>query len=106
MIRLWVLLWMLGGLLAGPAYSDELRHGYIEIRQTTSDTYNLLFKIPAQGEDLRLGIYVALPEGTHDTAPPRSAFGNGVYVERRTIRREGVLTGQSIAIQGLSATRI
>ena len=104
MMRLFLVLWMLGALLPCPARSDELRPGYLEIRQTASDTYSLLFKIPAMGEDLRLGIYVALPEGTYDAAPPRSAFGKGAYVERRTIRREGGLTGQSIAIQGLSAT--
>jgi len=103
MTRLFLVLWMLGAL-ACPARSDELRPGYLEIRQTASDIYSLLFKIPAMGDDLRLGIYVALPEGTYDTAPPRSAFGNGVYVERRTIRREGGLTGHSIVIQGLSAT--
>src|SRR5207342_497445 len=104
MIRLWVLSWMLGGLLVGPACSDELRPGYLEIRQTTSNTYNLLFKIPALGEDLRLGIYLALPEGTLDTTPPRGSFSNGAYVERRTIRRDGGLAGLVIDIQGLSAT--
>jgi hydrogenase/urease accessory protein HupE len=103
-IRLWVLLLMLGGLLAGPACSDELRPGYLEIRQATSDTYNLLFKIPAQGDDFRLGIYLTLPEGTQDTTPPRASFGNGAYVERRTVRRDGGLTGLAIDIQGLSAT--
>jgi hydrogenase/urease accessory protein HupE len=104
MIRLLMSLLTLGGLLAGPASSDELRPGYLEIRQTTSNTYNLLFKIPALGEDLRLGIYVALPEDTHDTTPPRASFGNGAYVERRTIRRDGGLAGLAIDIQGLSAT--
>ena len=88
----------------GPACADELRPGYLEIRQTASDTYNLLFKIPAQGEDLRLGIYLALPEGAQDTTPPRASFGNGAYVERRTIRRDGGLAGLTIDIQGLSAT--
>ena len=104
MIRLWILLSLLGGLLAGPAWSDELRPGYLEIRQTTSDTYNLLFKIPAQGEDRRLGIYVALPEGAHDAMPPRASFGNGAYVERRIIRRDGGLSGLTVDIKGLSAT--
>ena len=104
MIRLWILLCTLGGLLADPACSDELRPGYLEIHQTTSDTYSLLFKIPAMGDDLRLGVYVALPEGTHDTTPPRASFGNGAYVERRTIRRDGGLAGLAIDIQGLSAT--
>jgi hydrogenase/urease accessory protein HupE len=104
MMRLLFALGILATLLACPARSDELRPGYLEIRQTGPDTYNLLFKIPARGEELRLGIYVALPEGTTDAAPPQAAFSNGAYVERRTIRREGGLAGQTIAIRGLSAT--
>jgi hydrogenase/urease accessory protein HupE len=102
--RLFLVLWVLGALLTCSARSDELRPGYLEIRQTASDTYILLFKIPASGEDLRLAIYVALPEGTHDAAPARVAFTNGAYVERRTIRRDGGLVGHTVAIKGLSAT--
>ena len=103
MTRLFLILSMLGAL-AIPARSDELRPGYLEIRQTASDTYSLLFKIPALGDDLRLGIYVALPEGTYDAAARRAAFNNGAYVERRTIRRNGGLAGLTVAIQGLSVT--
>ena len=91
-------------LLAQPAVSDELRPGYLEMRQTGPGAYNLLFKIPARGEDLRLAIYVNLPEGTQDVAPPRASFSDGAYVERRTIRRDGGLIGQAVSIEGLSAT--
>jgi hydrogenase/urease accessory protein HupE len=91
-------------LLAQPATSDELRPGYLEMRQTSPGAYNLLFKIPARGEDFRLAIYVKLPEGTQDVAPPRGSFGEGAYVERRTIRRDGGLAGQAVSIEGLSAT--
>ena len=94
---------VLGMLLAHPTLSDELRPGYLELRQTTSDAYSLLFKVPARG-DLRLGIYVNLPEGTHDAAPPRTSFNGNAYVERRSIRRDGGLTGHTISIEGLSAT--
>jgi hydrogenase/urease accessory protein HupE len=104
MKRLLLVLSMLGGLFSSPACADELRPGYLEIRQNGPDTYSLLFKIPAQGEDLRLGIYVALPEGTKDVTPPRASFGNGAFVERRTIRRGGGLAGQTVGIEGLSAT--
>src|SRR5258708_36674017 len=90
-------------LLAQPALSDELRPGYLEMRQIGPGAYNLLFKIPARGEDLRLAIYVSLPGGTQDVAAPRGAFSDGAYVERRTIRREGGLIGQPVAIEGLSA---
>ena len=76
---------VLAVLLAQPALSDELRPGYLEMRQTGPGAYNMLFKIPARGEEFRLAIYVKLPEGTQDVAPPRASFSDGVCVERRTI---------------------
>jgi hydrogenase/urease accessory protein HupE len=91
-------------LLAQPALSDELRPGYLEMRQASPGTYHLLFKIPARGEDLRLAIYVKLPEGTQDIGLPRASFSDGAYAERRTIRRDGGLAGQAVSIEGLSAT--
>jgi hydrogenase/urease accessory protein HupE len=95
---------VVAALHAPPAFSDELRPGYLEMRQTSPGTYDLLFKIPARGEDLRLAIYVSLPEGTQDVAPPRASFSDGAYVERRTIRRDGGLIGKPVVIEGLSAT--
>ena len=104
MKRFFIFLAVLGALVAQPARSDELRPGYLELRQTDQSTYSLLFKIPARGEDLRLSIYVKLPEGTSDVGAPRISFGDGAYVERRIIRRDGGLAGRAIAIEGLSAT--
>jgi len=104
MKRLFSLLVILGVMLAQPARPDELRPGYLELRQATADTYNLLFKVPARGENLRLAVYLKLPEGTRDVATPSASFGEGAYVERRTIRRDGGLAGSTIAIEGLSAT--
>ena len=95
---------VLAVLLAQPARSDELRPGYLEMRQINPGAYNLLFKIPSRGEDLRLAIYVNLPEGTQDVAPPRATFSDGAYVERRSIRRDGGLIGKAVSIEGLSAT--
>jgi hydrogenase/urease accessory protein HupE len=95
---------VVAALLAQPAVSDEIRPGYLEMRQTSPGTYNLLFKIPARGEDLRLAIYVKLPEGTQDIALPRASFSDGAYIERRSVRRDGGLAGQAVSIEGLSAT--
>jgi hydrogenase/urease accessory protein HupE len=104
MRRLAILLGVLGALFGHSARADEIRPGYLEIRQTASDTYSLLFKIPALGDDLRLAIYVNLPEGTSDVAPPQARFNGGAYIERRSIRRGGGLAGETIAIKGLSGT--
>jgi hydrogenase/urease accessory protein HupE len=99
-----ILIAVLGTLLGYSAQSDEIRPGYLELRQTAPDTYSLLFKIPAQGDDFRLAIYLNLPEGTNDLASPRTGFNGGAYTERRTIRRDGGFAGQTIAIEGLSGT--
>jgi hydrogenase/urease accessory protein HupE len=99
-----MLLGVLGALLGHAAQSDEIRPGFLELRQTAPDTYNLLFKIPALSDDYRLAIYVNLPEGTTDVMPPRAVFNGGAYSERRSIRRTGGLTGQTIVIEGLSGT--
>src|SRR3954454_16312155 len=104
MRRLALLLGIFSALLVGPAQADEIRPGYLEIHQTTAESYSLLFKIPARGDDLRLAIYLKLPEGTSDVAPPWAQFTGGAYTERRTIRRSGGLAGQAVAIEGLSAT--
>ena len=99
-----MLLAVLGVLLAQPAHTDELRPGYLELRQTSAGTYDLLFKIPARDDDLRLALYVNLPEGTKDVRAPQGSFRDGAYVERRTIRRDGGLVGRAVTIEGLSAT--
>jgi hydrogenase/urease accessory protein HupE len=104
MRRLGIILAVLAALCAPSAKADELRLGYLELRQTASDTYNLVFKIPARGEDLRLAIYVKLPEGTTDTTRARAGFNAGAYSEHRTIKRGGGLAGQTVAIEGLSGT--
>ena len=104
MKRCFILIAVLGVLIAQPARPDELRPGYLELRQTASGTYSLLFKIPARGEDLRLAIYLNLPDGTQDVAAPRASFSDGAYVERRTIRRDGGLSGRAVTVEGLSAT--
>jgi hydrogenase/urease accessory protein HupE len=104
MNRYRVLFAVLAALLATPALSDELRPGYLEMRQTGPGAYDVLFKIPARGDELRLAIYVSLPEGSQDLAPPRASFSDGAYVERRSIRRDGGLIGKAVSIEGLSAT--
>jgi hydrogenase/urease accessory protein HupE len=104
MRRLATLLGLLSALFGYSAHADEIRPGYLEMRQTAPDSYSLLFKIPARGDDLRLAIYLKLPEGTSDVTPPQARFNGGAYTERRTIRRSEGLAGQAITVDGLSAT--
>jgi hydrogenase/urease accessory protein HupE len=86
------------------AQAHEVRPGYIELRRAGPETYDLLFKVPALSEDLRLALHLKLPAGSQDVVAPRTAFTGGAHVERRTIRRDGGLTGQTISVEGLSTT--
>lgn len=94
------LLWF----LVPAVHAHELRPAYLELRQTGTDTYDVLWKVPGRGEEMRLGLYVRLPEGTTNLTEPRGTFVGGAYVERWSVRHPGGLTGQTIHIDGLSTT--
>ena len=91
-------------LLARPAITHEVRPAYLEIRQIAADRYALLFKVPALGDEYRLGLHLKLPEGTKDLAPPQATFQGGAHLEHRNIEVRGGLNGKDVAIDGLSAT--
>jgi hydrogenase/urease accessory protein HupE len=88
------------------AFAHEIRPGYLELRQTGSDTYDALWKVPGQGDDLRLGIYVELPGSCTNVTQPRASMVNAAFTERWTVKCAGGLTGGTIHIAGLSATVI
>ena len=90
--------------MAQEAQAHEVRPAYLEVKQTSADRYVLLFKVPALGEDYRLGIYLKLPENVRDVTPPQASFEGGAHLERRNIEVPGGLDGKTIAIDGLQAT--
>ena len=82
----------------------EVRPAYLELKQTSADTFDVLWKVPAIGDDLRLGLYVRLPEECEVTAEPTGMFVGDAYIERSTIREPRGLEGSSIIIDGLKTT--
>lgn len=90
-------------LLSIPAHADVFRPAYLELRQRSPDTYDMLWKVPAQG-DMRLALYVRMPEGVTTLASPRAEFIGGAYIERSQVSRAGGLEGQSIGIDGLTGS--
>ena len=98
-----LVLMLVFGLVAG-AIAHEVRPAYLELRQTAADTYDVLWKVPGSGDNLRLGLYLELPEGSVNVTAPRAAMVNNAFSERWTVRRPGGLTGGTLHIAGLSAT--
>jgi len=85
------------------AHADVYRPAYLELRELGGDRYDVLWKVPAQGEDLRLAIDVRFPTGTVDLEPRRTTVAAGVHIERWSIARPGGLVGAPIEIIGRAA---
>jgi hydrogenase/urease accessory protein HupE len=95
---------LLCAAFAAEARAHDERPAYLELRERSLDTYDVLWKVPARGGDLRLGIYVRFPADAVPLGEPRGLSAGGAWIERWSIRRAGGLAGQVIAIDGLSAT--
>jgi hypothetical protein len=90
-------------LAPGVMHAHEVRPGFLELRETGSASYEVLWKVPARGER-RLGLYVGLP-GHCRSSEARSSFTAGAWIERWHTRCEGSLIGHQVSIEGLAATR-
>ena len=90
--------------LAPSVFAHEVRPAYLELRQTGSESYDALWKVPGQGEDLRLGLYVEFPASCTNVTRPRPTMVNHAYSERWIVKCAGGLSGGTIHIAGLSAT--
>ena len=95
-----VLAALLLACLAFAAQADVFRPAYLELREAGEGRYDVMWKVPAQG-DARLAVEVVFPSGTTKVALPRSLMSAGAYVEQWQISRAGGLVGQTIAIDGL-----
>lgn len=95
---------LLTTLFPAVAAAHEVRPAYLQIRQTGAASYDMLWKVPGRGENLRLGLYVKLPDDCASVAPPRTEYADGAFIERSSIHRAGGFEGEVIYIEGLSAT--
>jgi hydrogenase/urease accessory protein HupE len=102
-MRLLVLL--LGLLLAPGLGAHEVRPAYLLIQQASEQQFDLLWRVPARG-DLRLGVYVGLPEHCKDSSERIAWQEGGTHIERWSVDCPGGLFGHQVEILGLAATVI
>ncbi|RUM95374.1 HupE/UreJ family protein [Pseudaminobacter arsenicus] len=104
MTRLGALLAVLMPVLLGtPGYAHEIRPAYLDMRETASNEFAVVWKVPAQGE-MRLGLYASLPKPCIAKGEPARSIEGGAYLERWTAACAGGLKGGEIAINGLKST--
>lgn len=84
-----------------PTIADEYRPAYLEIKQSSEQQYNVLWKVPAKGKERKLSLYIELADDVKQISKPRGAFIASAFIERWTIQRTGGLAGTKINIKGL-----
>jgi hypothetical protein len=87
---------------ATAARADVFRPAYLELREAGDGRYDVLWKVPARGEEARLAAWVRFTSDTVSLSEPRGAFRGGAHVERWQVRRDGGLAGQTVRIEGLA----
>ncbi len=90
-------------LVGSSASAHELRPAYLDLRETAADEFSVLWKVPALG-DLRLGLYVRIPDTCEAKMEPVRAIREAAYVERWAVTCANGLKGQEIVIDGLRST--
>ena len=90
-------------VISSTSLAHEVRPAYLRIQQTADHTYDILWRVPALGE-MRLGLYVQLPENCATRGEAHSWQQNAAFMERWVADCDGGLVGREITIEGLSAT--
>ncbi|ETX08580.1 MAG: hypothetical protein ETSY2_04530 [Candidatus Entotheonella gemina] len=86
------------------ANAHELRPGYLELRESAPETYEVLWKVPARGANERLGLFLRFAPDVEVLTEPVGGFQGGAYIQRMRIRRADGLDGTPVTVDGLDAT--
>jgi hypothetical protein len=101
-LRIW-LACLLMAVVWRPVNAHEVRPGYLELRATATDRYQVVWKQPALGE-MRLRIDPVFPADCALVGERIRQLVEGAYVDRMTLRCEGGLAGKTVGVAGLEAT--
>jgi hydrogenase/urease accessory protein HupE len=87
---------------AGAAVAHESRPGFLEVRQTSAESFEVLWKKPARGE-LQLAMDPVFPHDCEQSGV-RQTVTPGAVVVRAVLTCPGGLAGKTIRIAGLEGT--
>src|ERR1044072_2437172 len=81
-IRQWLvaLLALVAALAAAPAGADDFRPAYLQLAQSDATHYDVMWKVPALGENAVLKVHPAFPPGTATVTRQHRSYANGVAV--------------------------
>ena len=103
MIRGFVAIAFLLSIPFAALQAHEVRPGYLELKETDADNFDVLWKVPAQG-NMRLSIYPLMPDNCEATSRTVTRSVGGSFSDNWSVACPGGLSGHSIYIDGLSGT--
>jgi len=90
-------------LIPASLIAHEVRPGYLQLRETDAGTYDVLWKVPARGDE-RLALHVVWPQDVTFITQPSATLEDEAYLERSRVQRINGLTGATIAVDGLESS--
>lgn len=98
-----VLFLFLIAAISVPAAAHEIRPAFLQIREIERQTYDVLWKTPAQG-DMRLALNAVLPRECKNLGEPRTTLVNAAVVAHWRANCDGGLPGREIVIENLETS--
>lgn len=95
--------WLLQLVFSSISVADEIRPGYLELKESSDNVFSVIWKVPAKG-DKRLALYVSLPTNCQDKTRPNARLVNNAYIQHWIVACEQGLVDKMISISGLAAT--
>ena len=89
--------------LASFSFADEIRPGYLELKENSPNNFSVLWKVPANGTK-KLNLHAQLPDNCINKTQANTQLINGAYVQRWIVACEDSLIEKTISITGLDLT--
>ena len=97
-VAVFIILW-----LTSPAFADEIRPGYVELKEERQNIYAVLWKVP-QKSGQKLLLKPRFPQSCSNKAPITSQQVKGALIQRWYIHCADGMVGRRISIEGLELT--
>lgn len=95
---------MLSLMLALPVSADVFKPAYLQLKQTGTETFEVMWKVPALDADTTLKVKPEFPQGMRELGARSSIYANGASVQRWKVQVPGGLEGKPIAFSHLQDT--
>lgn len=90
-------------LLSGLSVADEIRPGYLELKESSQNIFSVIWKVPAKG-DKKLSLDALLPTNCKNKTQANTQLINGAYIRRWIAVCDGGLADKTISVSGLVST--